>query len=1071
MEAASWPRTVEVLGAGGGCGSGTLIAPGLVLTALHVVAQAGGGPPAPGGRIRVWVLRDRQEHSVEVVWVGDRDLDAVLLSGDPRRLGRDLAPVRWGELTCSRPKVQPTCSAIGFPRAAWRTVVRPDGSQSVVHGDREVVGHVSAVTSLNAAKYDVDVSNSLAGDVGGKSGWSGLSGAGLFCNEILIGLVEAVPEAWRSRTLWALPVRRLLALPDFTAVVTTHTGITPHLESADQSPLFHAPPVPHLSPSYLLSPQAEVVPFMGMEKELTDLTSWCTSRRVVDVAVIFGPGGVGKTRLATELIRRMTQRRSPWTAGFLSDVQRASGSLESLTTNMWPLLLVLDYAETRVDQVEETLRLFMGARHTHDRVRILLLARSAQQWWRNLQMEWQGSTVMEMGTVVRLTASAAHSRAGGARNFEIATHAFRERIAQLAAVENLLAGCDEPEVVSEPRREDHSAGPAEELVVSIHMAALAQVLEHAVVPSAADVIRPVDVLLAHESRYWRHSVRSHGLDDFFHHQRDLLRELVAVQRIVGAEERRDALNAVIAAFRFHDRDFDRPQLPDREIMRRVEQMLADLYPSTDGARWGAMSPDILAAELIARADRDSDSELVVSILPDTGLSTVQQHRAMTVLARATTHQPTLTNSVARAVTAAPDILLATAVNVASELPPSDAVAWLNAIKPAATSRPNAGEHDSTDHLRRIDSLLDQLAPCSSPPAPQAPAEPTEPTEPTSMERDANPRSGTPDTTTLEASDGTPVATDRGTGEHEEHLPVPSPLPSARKARRRAALRLHFPPQAHPGAREPVPARFRLSSGAFADPRRQQRLDQALRCLAKEARKSNSSLPAVNTVLLRVDGTIELNLSTAAPAITPFRSQGADTVWRCGGDHVLPLRPETNAPSAAYPALAHLGWTSDGTITLVDLEYVGLINIEGPAKRVQPILGELAIGLTSGSRASRTQVHALGIPARDIGYARQHITQHATLQDALEATRTHTESARSALHALGFDHPRDARLHDPSNDLWKPLIILTGHQMTSDAATELGHILDARPQPCLGVVARASSSSRNLATEWTVTLDP
>ncbi|MFF4642085.1 trypsin-like serine protease [Streptomyces sp. NPDC001389] len=1050
MEAASWPRTVEVLGAGGGCGSGTLIAPGLVLTALHVVTEADGRPPELGGRIRVRVLRNRQQHSVEVVWVGDRDLDAVLLRGDPHRLGRDLAPVRWGELTCSSPKVDAECSAVGFPRAA---------RFGAVHDSRLVLGHVSPATGLNAAKYDVDVSNAVPDDADGGSGWSGLSGAGLFCNEILIGLVEAVPDLWRGRTLWALPVRRLLALEDFKTALTAFAGISPQLESADQGPLFHAPPVPHLSPSYLLSPQAEVVPFMGMVEEIADLTSWCTSRRVVDVAVAFGPGGVGKTRLATELIRRMTERRSPWTAGFLSDVPHAGVSLESLTTNIRPLLLVLDYAETRVEQVEEVLRLFSGARHAHDPVRILLLARTVHRWWKDLQVGWQGTTVMERGTVVQLTPASTHSRMGSERSFGLATHAFRERIEHLISLEGVPETGGFESLAKEPASGTDLADPPDELVVSVHMAALAKVLEDVTVPSAASAVRPVDVLLAHESRYWRHSARSHGLDGLFRKQQDLLRQLVAVQRILGATERRDALHAVMAAFRFHDRDFDTPQPPDRDNVRRIELMLADLYPATDGARWGAMSPDVLAAELIVQADREGDSELVAHILPDTALSVAQQHRAMSVLARATTHQPTLTDSVARGVAAAPDVLLTTALDVATGLAPRDAATWLTALKPVATSRVSAGEHDAADQLQRLDDLLDEIT--SGFGARIQPAEP-EPTDPELVEPEpTGPESVEPEPTRPESVEPQPTGPE--VAELEPMGPEPpSPEPPA-------DLVLLLPPRAHLGAREPITARFHFASGAVIDQERQQRMDQALQCLTEEARRSNQLLPAVSTIHLGLDNSVELHLSTAAPAIEPFRANGSGRVWRCSSDQVLPADIDMGALTHAYPALVHLGWELNGAITLVDLEHVGLVHLKGAAAHVHPMLGELAFELTHRSHANGPHLHVTGVPGNLCHLADG--TLHNTVEDAIDNVRAHAAQVRSALHALGFEHPRDARMHDPLNDLWKPQIILAGHTMVGDTARELGRILDARPQTGLGIVARAPSGSHGLAERWTVILDP
>ncbi|MFD7831711.1 trypsin-like peptidase domain-containing protein [Kitasatospora sp. NPDC059803] len=1067
MGAASWPRTVEVLGAHGGCGSGTLVAPGLVLTALHVVSRTCGGQVSSDARIRVRVLRDRQEHLVEVVWVGDRELDAVLLRADPSQLGRGLAPVRWGELTCPSPDVRPECSAVGFPQAMRRTTARPDGSRAVVHDSRQVVGHVSAVTGLNASKYDMDVSNAHPAQASGDNGWSGLSGAGLFCHEILIGVVEAVPPAWRGQTLWVLPVRRLLALADFTSVITEHAGVAPQLESADQSPLFHEAPVPRLSPSYLLSPQAEVVPFTGMQEEIAALTSWCTSSRVVDVAVVFGPGGVGKTRLATELIRRITRRRSPWTAGFLSDVQRASSALDALKTNLRPLLLVLDYAETRMDQVEEVLRLFAGSRHAFDKVRVLLLARPTNRWWTDLEMEWRGSPVMEQGTEVRLTPASVHQGVGTVRNFEVATQAFRQRIAHLSGLDGSLADWDEPSVTEVPdaSSNEHVVKAAEEVVVSIHMAALAQVLEDTEFP-AADTVRPVDVLLAHESRYWRHSARAHGLENLFSTQRDLLRQLVAVQRITGAEKRRDALNAVMAALRFHDRDFGTPQLPDRERIRRIEQMLADLYPATDGARWGTMSPDILAAELIAQADRDSDNELITHILPDADLSTTQQHRALTVLARASTHQPALTGSIVRAVTVAADVLLSTAVDVTAELPSTDAAAWLTALKSAAAEREDTSGQEVVAQLGRIDDLLDQLVRSTSPAMEQVDAQPI----------DSGPESGSSGrpsdrTTAPPMVDGVHPSTNLTGNDHTQSSTSPgrSPSSSARRAHQPPELAIYLPAQAFPGAHNPVPARFRFTSGAFIDGGRQQRLDRALGLLTEEARRSGSPLPAINTILLGVDGTIDLNLAVAAPAIPPFHSDGRNAVWRCGGDRTLLLDSGTSSSLHAYPALVHLGWRPDGTVALADLEQVRLIHIDGPHSQVQNILGELAFELEARPRDSRPHVHVSGIP-EDL-HSASRSTSHESLEATLGAARAHAAQVRSELQSLGLKHPRDARLRDASNDLWRPRILLACHQISVDTAKELKSIFDARPLACLGVVTSAPPPGDGPVARWTITIDP
>ncbi|WP_308129860.1 S1 family peptidase [Kitasatospora aureofaciens] len=1035
MGAPSWPRTVQVLGPEGRYGSGTLIAPGLVLTAWHVVSRAGDSSTGPiGAQVRVKVLRDQQEHPMEVTWAGDRELDAVLLRADPGRLGRDLAPARWGELTCSSPRVHPECSAVGFPRAMQHQAVQADGTRAVVHDNREVIGRVSPVTGLNASKYDLDVSNALPRDISGAMGWSGLSGAGLFCHDILVGLILAVPEAYRGQTLWALPIRRLLARTDFTALVTEHTGVAPRLESADQSVHFHEPPIPRLSPSYLLSPQAEVVPFTGRGKEIAHLTSWCTSSRVVDVSVVFGPGGVGKTRLATELTRRMTSRRSPWTAGFLSDVQRAGAELESLKTNLRPLLLVVDYAETRLDQVEQVLNLFTEARHAYDKVRVLLLARTTQRWWTDLEMQWQGSTVMERGTEVQLGPFALHDRIGSPESTEIAAQAFRSRITHLAALEYVPSSHSDSSSVqaTEPPPDDPSAAVVDEVIVSIHMTALARVLEGSDI-SIVDAVRPVDVLLTHESRYWRHSVRSHGLDGAFR-THELLRQLVAVQRIVGAEKRRNALNAVMVALRFHERDFDSPTPPDPELTRRLEQMLADLYPATDGARWGAMSPDILAAELIVLADRESDNELVVHVLPDAALSEAQQQHALTALARASTHQPQLADRTARAVARGAVTLLRKAVDVTAELPSAQAITWLTALKSAAVPTTSSNGDEAGDQHRRIDRLLGQLRASS----------------------------GTSQLTGLQSIGPVPEP-DPSDEAQQPAGSSPQSDANAPGASDRKYLAVLLPPQAHPGSRKPIPAWFLFASGAVISPRQKERMNRVLRCLADEARRSGRSLPALNTLLIGVDASVKLNLSSESPAIAPFHSESSNSVWHCPADQALPPESGAHSSSDPYPALVHLGWAPDGTITFADLEQIGMIQLDGPINRARSILGCLAFELATRPIGDRPIAHTTGFSTDAPS------TPHASLEDALAAASAHAAEARSALQSLGVEHPRDARLLEPLNRLWRPRLILSSHRPTADAAHELKRILSARPQVGPVVVTHAASSDPGSMTRWTVTL--
>ena len=55
-----------------------------------------------------------------------------------------------------------------------------------------------------------------------------------------------------------------------------------------------------------------------------------------------------------------------------------------------PLLLVVDYAETRTEQLRQLLPLLWNA-DTSDPMRVLLLARAAGDWWAGLARDLEAS--------------------------------------------------------------------------------------------------------------------------------------------------------------------------------------------------------------------------------------------------------------------------------------------------------------------------------------------------------------------------------------------------------------------------------------------------------------------------------------------------------------------------------------------------------------------------------------------------------------------------------------------------------------------------------------------------------
>ncbi|NUK17675.1 S1 family peptidase [Streptomyces lunaelactis] len=681
-------------------GSGALVAPGLVLTAYHVAC--------PGGDRQSVTVRDKIGHAAEatIAWA-DAELDAVLLQTDRTVLGAGLPVARWGELTCDYPDARPVCSMTGFPRAMRRP--HPTLPDAFVGELLTVDGNIKPATGSRRGYYGFELVNT---SLESAELWQGMSGAGAFCNDRLVGVATFASDFRHGGLLHLMPAARLFASPGFTDTVTAVTGMTPQLQPADLRILLDDVPDPQLSTSYLLKAQSAVVPLTGMTTQLDSLEAWCRTSRPTDVTAVTGIAGIGKTRLITELMHRLGQPRpgNPtargWTGGFLADnpIQQPP-HYRMLATSKYPLLLAVDYAETRRDQVDQVLDV-LATRHTSQPVRVLLLARGRGNWWPSLRRARQGSTVMSTGATIDVDPADALVDISTEHAFDTARHAFTERIHALQS-----AGHGDDWAIS-PLRPDTSPGPvftavakpADDTVISLHMAALADVLA-SLNDDFARYDDPMDVLIAHEVSYWRRIVEARG--EYF--DENLMRTLVAVQAVTGAKKLSNAQAAVTAGFDVHHSGFPDAAPNDRRLLAAYEDILTAAYPSGDGAHWGSMGPDLLGAALVAEVEDKSGGQFIERLLPHPYLEEHQQHRALTVLARSAPTQPVLAAGAARAVAAAPDKLLPLAARtVTAELDTDIARNWLLGLQDALAEQAQQPDADPDLHAWATDLVSTSL---------------------------------------------------------------------------------------------------------------------------------------------------------------------------------------------------------------------------------------------------------------------------------------------------------------------------------------------------------------------------
>jgi hypothetical protein len=135
-------------------------------------------------------------------------------------------------------------------------------------------------------------------------------------------------------------------------------------------------------PAALLNARHEVVGFVGREALLDELRGWCEAEEHVRARLLHAPGGMGKTRLAIELCKQMRERG--WRAGFVPKALGVDRFAELIESEQ-PVLAAIDYAESRA-QLRDLMELTAAQRgkRSNKRLRLILLARNADNWWTDL---------------------------------------------------------------------------------------------------------------------------------------------------------------------------------------------------------------------------------------------------------------------------------------------------------------------------------------------------------------------------------------------------------------------------------------------------------------------------------------------------------------------------------------------------------------------------------------------------------------------------------------------------------------------------------------------------------------
>jgi hypothetical protein len=375
--------------------------------------------------------------------------------------------------------------------------------------------------------------------------------------------------SWLAYTLYAHPLARAAAsrCRPFTSALEQ---IRPEADDVLTSPEPRGPRDAS-SPGALLRADYGVVPFHGRDEEIEDLYAWCVEGEPIQIRLYTGPGGMGKTRLALEICAHL--RDEGWKAGFLDP--RLSRPVEET----WPLLLrggkpvlmVRDYAELRTERLAPLLHKM--ARHRDLPVRLLLLSRTAGDWWGYLKREGDGVGELIRGRATR------HLSLG-----PLALTLPERRESLETAARAFAAKLDKPVPGRLPK--DLEADYFDRVLL-LHTTALAAI-EGVRLKSEEGEDGILDYILDRERRFWQERLRTRELPPSFFRGLGQVMAIVTLEGGVASEGR--ALEIFESLTFFGGRP--------RDLLVEAAYLLHECYPGPAGLWIEPVQPDLLGEHLV-----------------------------------------------------------------------------------------------------------------------------------------------------------------------------------------------------------------------------------------------------------------------------------------------------------------------------------------------------------------------------------------------------------------------------------------------------------------------------------------
>lgn len=365
--------------------------------------------------------------------------------------------------------------------------------------------------------------------------------------------------------------------------------------------------------SMLLRPESRVVRFHHLREPLRDeIVGWALDpSEFVKLRLQAGEGGSGKSRLLIEVCDKLETVHG-WHAGFLDSSQSIETGLPSLLTEDKQCLIVLDYAESRTNEIVKLVRTALDTKNAQ-KLRLVLLAREGGDWWDRI------GDAAKSDQAVSAILRGLNTKTGPYRMGQESIP-LEERNSVFDEAVRDFSRCKGEVVPAAPLADLSDSAFGNPLF--IHLAALATLRGQ---PGLGDT-ELLKMALGHERSYWRQLLLSEGLPEALltgFEQAIALLTLWNGKRT--AKEAKDLLARV-------------PRLRDNEPSARTRLFdnLRRLYPMEGGL--AGLQPDVLGETLVSEAFAEDDELLDVALGGENSREDVRS--ALTVLTRLGRRVPT-----------------------------------------------------------------------------------------------------------------------------------------------------------------------------------------------------------------------------------------------------------------------------------------------------------------------------------------------------------------------------------------------------------------------------------------------